>query len=201
MDMIKKLIISLLLISPALVANENFIDSVGLNLGYSKIYSEQENKLGEITLDKKLDEDYLHAELFMTLGLFNSKNYKATLNYMLSNNDEFTNNTLLVGLNRYFLYSNHDIYMGLLVGGGMQKWKQNPLNTTTKNDYKASSIVGALQVGIEYKLTQRFLFGLNAKYFMHDYVTEFEPYNHIKAEISNENSFSLSVGIRYRFED
>ena len=199
MKLINKIIYSLLVVSSFMYADIG-IDSVGLNVGCANIYTEQTNKLGSITLANQPDEQYLHGEIYALIGgVFDDKSWKPSINYMLSDNDDFTNHMLMAGINKYFFQNNYNLYVGALVGTGMLNWKYDPLNDTKDNDTNVQSLVGAFQIGAEFPLTDSFSLGLNAKYYIHDYLTILEPTPSATSEISHNNSCSIAIGIRYSF--
>ncbi len=198
MKLNNKITLSFILASSLL--NAVSIDSVGVNVGCTEISYEKEKKQGTITYLNTPDESYLHGELYILLGdVFDSENYKPTINYKYASNSEMTNNLLLVGINRYFNYEKHDFYLGLLVGSGQLEWNYNPLNYSKSNDYTTLGLVGAVQAGAEYKVTSNLLLGVNTKYYMHNYSTRLVPKDNVEMEINHPTSCSLSVGLRYVF--
>ena len=132
-------------------------------------------------------------------NLFDDKTIKPSINYIYPTNDDFTNHILMVGLNKYSTVENYNLYGGLLLSMGNLKWETNPVPSTLNTDYKTSSMVSAIQVGAEYKLTETLLLGVNTKYYMSDYSTTIEPTSSIKAEINHKSSYSVALGVRYSF--
>ena len=198
MNIINKIIPSLLIASSLTYADLS-IDSVGLNLGYAHIDAKQVNKSGTITLANDPDEQYLHGELYALIGgAFEDKSFKASINYMHSRNDEFVNNTIMMGVNRYFFLEDYSLYAGVLIGVGRLDWKYSPINGTKDNYRHVESLVGALQVGAEYQLTESLSLGFNAKYQVHDYSTALEPITGVEAEINHQKSSSIAIGVRFK---
>ena len=196
MKKLNKFLFSLLITTPLLYAEGITIDSIGINLGVSNLPTKQS---GTLSLTNKPDESYTNSELYMQVnGLVEDKTIKLSLNYINSTNSEFKNNILMVGANKYYTYENYNIYTGLLIGRGHLEWKYNPLSSTTKSNYTASSTVGAIQLGAEYKLTKNIALGLNTKYFISNYSTKLRVATET-SEIKHKTSYSLALGVRYSF--
>lgn len=197
MKIINKLILSSLLATTLLPAVE--IDSVGVNLGISNIQTEQTDKIGSITLNFSPKENYTHGELYMLIdGFIEDKTLKASLNYINSTNSELKNNILMVGINKYYTYQEYNLYTGILLGAGHLEWKTNPIDNTTNTNLTTRSIVGALQVGAEYKLQKNIALGLNTKYYRSNYTTKLDVGSN-ESEITHKSSYSLSFGVRYSY--
>jgi len=149
MKTINKITASLLVASSLLNADIG-LDSIGFNLGSATFTTEQTNKLGSITLANEPETQYLHGEIYALIGgVFEDQSYKPSINYILSDNKEFTNHLFMVGINKYFSLEDYNLYAGLLVGNGMLNWKSNPIDGTKDNDTNVQSPVGAIQVGAE----------------------------------------------------
>jgi len=199
MKILNKITVSLLVASSPIHADLS-VDSIGLNAGSSQINTKQTNLVGSITLANEPDAQYIHGELYALIGgFFEDKSYKPSVHYLLSKNSEFTNHLFMAGINKYFLFEDYHLYAGLLVGQGILNWKYNPISGTNDNDKNLQSIVGALQVGAEYKVTEHFSLGVNAKYYLHDYQTVLEPSIGASADINHNSSSSISLGMRYSF--
>ncbi len=197
---ILKRIIPSVLVASSLLYSDIGVDSVGINIGYLQMSCEKEDKQGSITLPRELDESYKSAELYALIGeVFSDASIKPTINYIYSFNDDFKNNILAVGINKYMPFDKFDIYGGLLVGYGMLEWENNPIGNAVDSDYKASSFVGIAQAGAEYKITKKILIGLHAKYYLNNYEATIEPTNTTQTTISHDSAYSLSLGLRYRF--
>lgn len=200
MNLKSKITVSLLLASTLANAQNLHIDSLGVNLGLAGMPTEQVDKHGTLTLDRAPDTSYLHGELYTLIGeVFNNVNYKPTINIIFNTNSDFNNYTFLTGINRYFEYAKHNLYFGLLAGAGVQSWGYNPLHSTQTQKYNANSLVGAMQAGAEYHLSDSLHLGLNVKYYLHRYKTILEPSNTTSTEINHNHSYSVSVGLRYSF--
>jgi len=199
MKKIKYIIPSLVVLS-SLVSADVSVDSLGAHLGYSNFKTTQTNMQGSITLAKQPDEGYLYGELYILLnGAFEDKSIKPTLNYMISKNSDFLNNTLMAGVNKYHYFESFDVYYGALLGYGFQNWDYNPINNTKDNKNKATSFVGAVQLGVEYPVTKKLFLDFNAKLYKHNYETRLEPSSGVKADINHPSSYSLAIGLRYAF--
>jgi len=200
MNNITKITLSLLLASYMLQAKEDNRNSIGINLGYKYMPTSQDDKKGTITLANEPDESYLHGEAYIMLGgVLADASLKPSINYMISNNSEFTENLLMVGVNKFYEYKGYDLYAGLLLGVGQQEWTYNPINSTKDTDYTTTSIVGAVQGSIEYPLTKKLSLALNSKVYVHNYSTQLEPRATEEAEINHNVSMSVAVGLRYSF--
>ncbi len=175
------------------------LDSLGFNAGYAKMFYEQENKKNPPSTEINLNDDFLNLEAYTTFTVFNSATIKPTINYILNINSEFTNHTLLMGVNKYFNFESYKLYAGALVGAGVLEWDYNPVGNTIANDYSATSFVGGLQVGAEYPLSDRLLLNINTKYLMHDYAMEITPSALTHTLITHNATASISIGLRFLF--
>jgi len=199
MKTINKITASLLVASSLLNADIG-LDSIGFNLGSATFTTEQTNKLDSITLANEPETQYLHGEIYALIGgVFEDQSYKPSINYILSDNKEFTNHLFMVGINKYFSLEDYNLYAGLLVGNGMLNWKSNPIDGTKDNDTNVQSPVGAIQVGAEYQVSDKFSLGVNSKYYLHDYLTSLEPTSSATAKINHTSFYSIVIGLRYSF--
>ena len=197
MKTINKIILASLLSTTLLPAIE--INSIGVNLGTSKMQADKTDIAGSIALNTSPEENYTHGEIYILVdGFTEDTNIKASLNYINNSNSDIKNNILMVGINKYYKIDDYNVYTGLLLGVAHLEWRTNPMNNTTSNNYTAESIVGALQLGVEYKLDNNIALGLNAKYYISDYTTNLNIGTR-EAEITSKNNHSLAFGIRYSF--
>ena len=195
-----KIIVSLLLASTLVNAQSIHIDSVGANIGLASMPITQVDKRGSVVLDRTPDEQYFHTELYTLIGgVFDDTSYKPTVNAIANINNDFNNYTLLVGVNKYFEYEKYDLYLGLLAGAGMQRWNYNPIKHTQVEDKSSDSLVGAIQVGAEYDLSDKLHLGVNSKYYIHSYTAALEATSTTYTELNHDYSYSLSFGLRYSF--
>jgi len=184
-------LIILLLASSALLASNN---SIGINIGQSHSNYHQSNHTGSINLGNTPDETFNSYELYGTLkqDIFGMKPY---LSYTYSSNDDLKHQYILVGLNKYY----HYLYGGIVVGTGEMKWRYNPLNSSSDNDYITTSLLGGIQVGIEYKITNSIALNLNTKVLYHNYDTKLNPSTTATAEITHNTTTSFGMGLKYSF--
>jgi len=200
MKVINKIIPSLLVVS-SLVYSDIGVDSIGINVGYEKMNNKQLDKRGSITLPTSLDESFTQVELYTLIGgVFDDDSWKPTINYIYATNDDFENDILAIGINKYMTFGEFDIYGGLLGGMGRLMWERNPINNAKDIDYKSSSFVAIAQAGAEYEITKQLLVGLHAKYYLNNYNADLQPTNTTQTTITHDNGYSLSVGLRFRFE-
>lgn len=196
MKLINKLLASILLVSPFISASDINLDSIGVNLGNTKMASKQIDDVGTITLAKDPDDTMRHIEIYALLGgVFDDSTIKPTLNYIRAWNNDIRTNTVLVGVNKYYVFDNYNLYAGILGGVGQLKWEYNPINNTKDIDYKASSLVGAIQLGAEYPINKKISFNVNTKYMLHNYSTELQPVSGTQSELQHKNSCLLSIGL------
>jgi len=201
MKTINKITLSLVLISSLVNAGEIGIDSLGINVGKACIDAKQSDKIGSVVLNKSPEEKYTHFEAYTLLGgIVDDKSWKPSINVTYNTNDDFKNYLLMVGLNKHFEYDSFNLYAGALVGVGKLSWQYNPLNSTMIQNYKSYSPVGAIQVGAEYKITEKLLVGLNAKYYIHEYGTSLKATSDTLTEITHSYGNSVSIGLRFKFE-
>jgi len=199
MKIINKIIPSLIVAS-SLINADIAIDSVGANFGWANIYADQTNRTGSVALSNEPDEKYIQGEIYVLIGgVFDDKSWKPSINYIQSRNNEFTNQIFMAGINKYFFKENYNLYAGLFIGMGRLDWKYNPISSTSVDDRNVQSIVGALQAGVEYPITNSFSLGVNAKYYLHDYETVLAPSSSVSVEINQKYSSSITIGLRYLF--
>ena len=67
------------------------------------------------------------------------------------------------------------------------------------NDEKASSLVGGVQLGLNYPLTNSLKLNVNSKYLRHNYETKLEPTNTASASLEHKSTASLGLGLVYSF--
>jgi hypothetical protein len=196
MNNITKSLITLSLITSSLVASS--LDSIGINVGVANSNSHQTNHNGIITLGNEPDESFNSYEIYGTLKkeLLHMKPY---LSYTYSSNDELKHQYLLVGLTKYYKLTKASLYAGLLGGYGELQYKYNPLNNSKSNDYTSTSLLGGIQVGIEYPITNSLAFNLNTKALYHNYDAQLNPNNTATAELSHNTTTSFGVGMKYSF--
>lgn len=176
------------------------LDSLGFNVGYTKMNYHQKNELGTITLGREPDGQMAHLELYGLIGgVFDNPTIKPTINLLHAWNNDLSNTLLLAGVNKYYLFDSFNLYAGLLGGAGQMKWEYNPINYSKNNDYGASSLIGAVQAGVEYPLNKKVLLTLNAKYMIHNYTAELQPVGGAHAELQHYGSCWVSAGVRIRF--
>ncbi len=200
MKNIMKKTLPLLLLSSCIHAESISIDSIGLNIGQSSTNITQNDYAGSVVLGHEPDDTYTQVELFANVnGIMENSSIKPTVQISYAENDDFTNLSLMVGLNQYFDYDSYTLYVGALVGVGKLKWQYNPLVSTDTEEYSAYSPVGAVQVGAEYKITETILLGANAKYSVYGYETSLKTNSETYTEIRHSNSPSVSISLRYLF--
>jgi len=198
--MMKKILLTTLMGSTLLVAQDISIDKLGVNLGLSNLDYTQKDHQGSIVLGNQPDTSFSSIEVYTTLnGVFEKEDIKPYISYTYSSNSELQNQYLLVGLNKYYKQNKYDLYAGILGGYGQLKWQYNPLNSTTDNKYDANSYLVGLQGGLEYPLNDTLAIGFNAKYLYNQYKTHLYPTSTTYSTIEHEPSITLSLGISYRF--
>lgn len=193
-----KSLIALSLASSSLLASDISLDSIGINVAQSHSNFHQTNQNGTVTLGNEPDETFNSYEIYGILKkeLFNMK---PTLSYTYSSNTDLKHQYLLVGLTKYYKLTKASLYAGLLGGYGELKWKYNPLNNSKSNDYTSTSLVGGIQAGIEYKLSNSLAFNLNTKALYHDYDAKLNPNNTTTTTISHNATTLVGVGLKYSF--
>lgn len=197
MKMINKLLI-MFAITPLLYAEDIGVDSIGVNAGCMNISAKKTDEVGSVTFQKKPNKDFLQAEMYALLrGVFKEKSIFVSINYLHAQNSDFTNDLLMSGIKKYFTYNSFNPYFGGYVGYGQLSGKYYPFNVTKKES--SSSLVGAVEVGSEYKLSENFSIGLNARYYFQDYRVRMKLSPTTFTEVSHPTACSLSLGIRYRF--
>ena len=135
----------------------------------------------------------------MLNNVLKQKDVKPYMSYTHSNNGDIKNQYVLIGLNKYYSYKRTDLYAGLLLGYGELKWKYNPLNNSKDNDFTTTSLIGGLQLGLKYPITQHVSVNLNTKFLIHDYKTKFNPNNQAILEIIHDFSSHIGFGLVYKF--
>lgn len=197
MRLINKLLASMLLVSSIIYAGDINLDSIGANIGCTKMDVKQIDEIGSITLAKDPDDKMRQIELYALLGgVFEDSSIKPTLNFIHSWNNDLSTNSVLIGVNKYYMFDKYNLYAGILGGVGRLKWNYNPINNTKETDYGASSLVGVIQLGVEYPLNDKIFLNVNTKYMLHNYSTELQPVNSVHSELIHNHSCLLSVGLR-----
>jgi len=179
-------------------ADKPSIDSIGVNIGYSKMV-ENFSTTGSIK-NLEPNNNFTSAEIYMMLrDVFPDSTYRPTLNYIYSTNSNLTNQSLLIGLNKYFIRKNSSLYLGLLAGYGELKWDKSYIDSTLKNDLIANSIVYGAQVGLDAPVSEHISLNINVKYLLHDYTmdVEYTPTN--TASYDHKSTTNISVGLKYSF--
>ena len=182
----------------SLIASDISLDSIGINVGVANSNFHQTNQNGTIILGNEPEETFSSYELYGTLKQ-ELLNMKPTLSYTYSSNDELKHQYLLVGLTKYYKLTKASLYAGLLGGYGELRWKYNPLNNSKSNDYTSTSLLGGIQAGIEYPITNSLAFNLNTKALYHNYDAQLNPNNIATAELSHNTTTSIAVGMKYSF--
>lgn len=198
MKYITKSLIALSLASSSILASDISLDSIGINVGVAHSNFHQTNQHGTIILGNEPDETFNSYELYGTLKQ-DILNMKPTLSYTYSLNDDLKHQYLLVGLTKYYKLTKASLYAGLLGGYGEMKWRYNPLNNSKENDYTSSSLIGGIQAGIEYPITNSIALNLNTKALYHNYDAQLNPNNTATAELSHNTTTSFGMGLKYSF--
>jgi hypothetical protein len=188
--------VGLFLLSTNLVASS--LDSIGINVGVAHSNFHQTNQNGTIILGNEPDETFNSYEFYGTLKQ-ELLNMNPTLSYTYSSNDDLKHQYLLVGLTKYYKLEKARLYAGLLGGYGELKYKYNPLNNSKENDYTANSLVGGIQAGLEYPISQTVAFNINTKVLYHNYDAKLNPNNTATAELSHNTTTLIGVGLGYKF--
>ena len=123
---------------------------------------------------------------------------KPYLSYTYSSNTDLKHQYILAGVNKYYKHNIIQYYVGVLGGYGQLKWKYDPLNSSAKRDYEATSFIVGLQGGLDYPINDKFSLGLNAKYLFTDYETNLKTTN-ASSSIEYNKTTSISVGLSYSF--
>ena len=205
MKTIHKLTLLALLTSSNLLANP--IDSIGLNIGTAQSNYKQTNNQGSIILGNTPNESFTSYELYTTLkplsDICKEKNMKPYIGYTYSDNSDLKNQYLLLGLNKYYQHtvSNKELnlYAGLVVGYGELNWKYDPINSAKDKTKNASSLIGGIQLGIDYPIANNISLGVNTKYLVHNYKTNLNPSDSVSSTIEHKDTLSLSLGLSYKF--
>lgn len=191
----KKILLTTLMGSTLLIAQDISIDKLGVNLGLSNLDYTQKDHQGSIILGNQPDTRFTSFEAYTTLnGVFENKDIKPYISYTYGSNSEFKNQYLLVGVNEYYKQKHYELYAGVLGGYGQLQWKYNPLNSTTDNKYDANSFLVGLQGGLDYPLTEKLNLGLNAKYLYNQYKTHLYPTSTTYSTIEHQPLITLSLG-------
>ncbi len=178
-------------------ANSINIESIGTNIGYSYINYNEEGNIKEIN---RPSQDFLNLELYLTIGnLFDDKTLVPSIHYLYNRNSDIDIHTLLFGLNKCFAFENFNLYTGIVAGYGTLLWKDNPIKYTTTNDFSSNSLVGGLQFGSEFPITEQLKFNLNLKYLLHDYKIDLKPLPNYSSALSHPTTASISLGFRWFF--
>lgn len=197
-NLLKTMTLSVLT-STLLFSADSFVDTVGFNLGKAYTDHSIKNSSGAIILPHEPDKNYNTIELFTTLKAINKEeDIKPYISYTYSKNTDMEHQYLLVGVNKYFKNDTLDYYAGVVGGYGQIEWQYNPINNSKNNKTDAHSFILGLQAGLDYPLSSKLNLGINAKYLLHNYETQFEPSSGVSATLSHERTIFIGLGLSYK---
>lgn len=176
------------------------IEKLGVHIGHGTISYDKKDIDGIITMNKP-DTSYFPAlEIFGVInGGFDDATLKPFASYTYLGNDDFKQQYILAGLNKYYFYNNCTYYTGVYGGISSLKWKYDPLNSSKDTKPTSTAIAFGVQGGLEYPMADRLSFDLNIKAMWHGHHTDLEPSDGVKGEIDYLYSTFLGAGIVYSF--
>ena len=190
-----------LLASSFLLANDSFVNSVGINLGKSYSDFSQTNNNG---LWNKPDKSFNSVEIYSTLNpilqICKDNSMRPYISYTYSQNSDLKHQYLLVGVNKYYnsQTTKLEFYAGVLGGYGQVDWRYNPLIKSFNKNVDANSFIGGIQAGTTYPINEKFSLNLNAKYLVHNYETNLIT-SVATNTIEHDSTTSLGFGLEYSF--
>ena len=181
--------LSNLIVSTTLLSQDIKLQSIGLNVGYAKMFYTSE----KIDIEKPKTNFY-NIELYTIFdNFFNNNNFKPIFNYIYNKNDSIENNSIFLGFNRYDNFDKFDFYTGILLGYSKLQWEFN----SDKKKYSDTGITGGLQIGIEFPFTNSLKFNLNTKYLLQQRTVDLQPQYDVK--FTHTGTLSFSFGLKYIF--
>lgn len=196
----KKIVVSSIL-SVALLTSLNAKESDQnifgtVQLGFSHLNSDIENKLGSITLIEEQDSSSENVQL--SLGYEFSKTVDLSLNYQKVFNDD-------VDLDNIFLQSRYKFknesfipYLAASLGYSSLSWNKAPI-LTANNDTKSGSYIVGLSTGILYPISKTSEFILDYTFSYMGHQTNLQTTSSNISEISHNYLNSISFGIKFNF--
>jgi hypothetical protein len=199
MKMINKLALLSLVACSSLLA-EVSIEKIGTHIGYGTISYDKSDKQGVIVMDKPKTNFSPVIEIFGVFdGIMENETLKPFISYTYQSNDDFKQQYLLVGINKYYPDNSITYYGGVYTGISSLKWKYDPLNSSNDKKPTSNALVVGLQGGLEYPINERLSLDINLKGMYHNHQTELEPSDGVKSEINFDYSTFVGIGLVYVF--
>jgi hypothetical protein len=144
-----------------------------------------------LSRDISLEDDGINIDL--GLGYRSSEIVFSTLSYQRAIFDEVNIDNLYVSLNYQFRETPLNPYVGAIIGFSRLIWSKYPVSGTLVNDDESTTLLGGLQLGIEYSFSDWSIFG-EYQILKNEHYTNVLGYN---LRISDQNN--LNIGVRYEF--
>ena len=167
---------------------------VGVELNYNQLSVNKTNIVGDIILNKELDDSASSVSFQVGTKL---ENYVLSANYEVVNLDD---------VNMYSLYLSLDFefdmfltpFLGISLGMSNLQWQTDPLVNSKTKDEKLSSLMYGVQAGISYQLYKNWSIYSRLSYQKIDFKTTLTSIP-AKADVTHEDKASVGVGVRYSF--
>ena len=167
---------------------------VGVGLNYNMVATSKENIVGDIILNKDLDDSASSTTL--EVGTRVNK-YVISVNYEILNLDDVKLNSLYLSMDYTFDYAFRP-FIGLSLGMSNLEWHTDPLVNSETKDEKLSSLMYGVQAGIDYPLYKSWSIYSLISFQKFDLETSLQSIS-AKTTIIHEYKSSLGVGIRFEF--
>jgi len=194
----KVFILSAFLVSTT-IANENIVDSIGINIGSSNSSYSLTNNIDVSTPDESLTSIKLYTKFNPFTDLCKKYNMKPSVSYTASQNDELKHQYLLLGINKYYkLEDNYQLYTGLDLGYGELEWKDSPIKGSDNNNYTATNPMIGINGGLNYFIDNSFYIDINVEYLYHGYETKLKPTYNTRGSFKHDDTFNISLGFGWK---
>ena len=161
---------------------------VYLSLGLSTITSDIDSSSRNISLD----EDGINIDL--GVGYRFRDIVFSTLSYQRAIFNEVNIDNLYVSLNYQFSEIPLKPYVGVLIGFSQLEWSKYPISGTNVNDNKSTTLLGGLQLGIEYSFSDDWSIFGEYQILKNEHKTNILGDN-LKIAFKN----NLNIGVYYKF--
>lgn len=167
---------------------------VGVGLNYNQLGIEHENQVGDIPLNKELQNNVASATLQLGTKI---DSYVVRANYEIANFDDIMINSLYASLDYEFDYAIKP-FIGVSLGMSYLEWKNDPINAAKTTDTQLSSFLYGAQMGFDYEFYKNWSFFSEVSYQKLDFKTNLISLP-AKATIKHKDKKSLGIGLRYSF--
>lgn len=169
---------------------------VGLGFNLNSFSVDKTNQVGNIVLNKPLDEKA--TSFLFQVGTTLSQNYILSGNYEIVNLNDVNIDSYFLSLDYRFEYEKLSPYLGISLGMSDLKWQYDPLVNSQLKDTKLSSLLYGVQGGFVYPLENNWSLFSQLAYQKLNFKTNLTS-TPAKSTITHDDKKSLGIGFRYSF--